>query len=71
MKYEFTAEELRDIIFGRTVFRKCPSCDNDGLEYWDEQGISVRPSPLPEWGEDYVSGDCENCGGLGYNKFEN
>lgn len=67
--HEFDSHELRRIIFGKDVFRKCPACDNEGREYWDENGCPARPSPLPEWGDNYVSGDCEQCNGLGYNLF--
>ena len=34
MKYiELTAEEIRNIITGKTTYRKCPLCDDDGIEY--------------------------------------
>lgn len=65
---EFTNDELRRIIFGKDVFRKCPACDNKGKEYWSEDG-NPRPSPLIEWGDNYEQGDCNGCDGLGYNLF--
>lgn len=67
MKYfEFTAGELRRIIFGKDNFRKCPSCDKEGKEYWNEDGSLVGSAPLPEWGDNYQRGDCQDCDGLGY-----
>lgn len=63
---EISIEELRNIILGKIQYKKCPCCDNNGFEYWDEEGISVLPSPLPEWGENYGKGICENCNGLGF-----
>jgi hypothetical protein len=65
----FSNQELRQIIFGKTIFRKCPACDGDGQEYWDENGCPSLPYPLPEWGNNYVCGDCEQCDGLGYTLF--
>jgi hypothetical protein len=67
--HEFNNHELRRIIFGKDIFRKCPACDNVGQEYWDENGCPPRPSPLPEWGDNYEKADCEECRGLGYNLF--
>jgi len=64
--FELTKHDFRNIILGKTTYRKCPLCDNDGMEYWDENGMSPSPFPRPEWGEDYNSGECENCNGLGF-----
>lgn len=66
MYYEFTKEELLDIIFGKVHYLKCPSCDNNGWEYWNENGEGVGPYPRPEWGNNYNYGECANCDGLGY-----
>lgn len=60
------AEELRDILLGKMVYKKCPCCDKEGLEYWNEDGEDVSPAPKAEWGEDYCSGTCENCNGLAF-----
>lgn len=57
---------LRDVILGKITFRKCPCCDNNGREYWDENGDGVSPFPRPEWNGNFDSGECENCGGLGF-----
>ena len=59
-------QELRGIITGRITYRKCPACDKNGLEYWDENGRGVSPVPNPAWGENYCEGACEECGGLAY-----
>lgn len=64
--FEFEKEDLRKLILGKITYRKCPNCDNDGQEYWDENGEGVCPHPREEWGENYNQGDCENCDGLGY-----
>lgn len=63
--FELSKEEYRNIILGKITFRKCPACDNNGREYWDEEGVSVLPYPHPDW-ENYSEGDCENCNGLAY-----
>ena len=59
-------EYLRDIITGKQTFRKCPACDKDGREYWDENGNGANSYPHPDWGVDYDSGPCRNCDGLAY-----
>jgi hypothetical protein len=59
-------DDLRDIITGKAQFRKCPACDKNGREYWDETGVSVLPYPHPDWGDNYESGLCEECSGIGY-----
>ena len=66
MYIELETEVLREIILGKRTYRKCPACDNNGVEYWDESGESVLPYPHPDWGSHYNTGPCENCDGLGY-----
>lgn len=61
-----STEELRNIILGKTVFKKCPCCDKNGTEYWDEDGNNAGPAPRPEWGNDFCTGTCENCDGVAY-----
>jgi len=60
-------EETRDLILGKLKYRKCPCCDNQGIEYWDGNtglGASSSPSNIPP---EYLSwGSCENCNGLGF-----
>ena len=59
-------EWLRKVISGKITFKKCLCCDNNGREYWDENGVSVLPYPHPDWGEDYCDGPCQNCDGIGF-----
>ena len=68
MLHTFRNEELRDIILGKTTFKKCLSCDNNGQEWWDgDTGLgvgSVPPTGIPHENISHV--DCDNCNGLGY-----
>lgn len=66
MDITISIKDFRDIITGKQTYRKCPSCDKNGLEYWDEEGVSVLPCPHPSWGNNYCSGPCEECNGVGY-----
>ena len=66
MQISYDIEDFRKIILGKITFKKCPCCDNNGVEYWDETGTSVLPYPHKSWGDKYESGKCENCGGLGF-----
>lgn len=61
-----TKQELCDIIKGKIRFSKCLCCNNDGMVFWDENGQSVLSYPYPDWGENYDSGECDNCDGLGF-----
>jgi len=65
---ELSNEELRSIALGKFTARKCPSCDNNGIEYWDgNTGLGAGPNPpkdIPK--EDVSFGSCENCNGIGY-----
>jgi len=59
--------EVRDLILGKLKYRKCPCCDNQGLEYWDgSTGMGVNPSPAGIDPENLSWGFCENCSGLGF-----
>jgi hypothetical protein len=64
--FELSRDEFRAIILGKITYRKCPCCDSEGLEYWDENGNGTGPCPRPEWGDNYESGLCDNCDGLGF-----
>ncbi len=66
MSILYSIIEVRKFALGKFTARKCPCCDNDGIEYWDEDGIAPGPSPRKEWGEDFGSGACQNCNGIGY-----
>lgn len=67
-EFTFDKEDLLDIILGKVQYRKCPCCDSNGLQFWDEDGMGLGPYPRQEWGEDYGQGPCDNCDGLGYIK---
>ena len=58
-------EDFRKILLGKVSVRKCPYCDNDGMEYADEDGRNASPYIHADWGENYVSEPCQNCSGLG------
>ena len=62
---DLTNSELRDIILGKTTYKKCPGCDQNGREYWEETGTVVLPYPLATW-ISHDSGLCQSCDGLGY-----
>lgn len=68
MSVFYTKEEVRGIIQGKLSYRKCPCCDNDGLEWWDGMtGLGVGPSPPHTCSvEDLSSGQCQSCGGVAY-----
>lgn len=63
---EIEIQKFRDIIIGKQIYRKCLCCDNNGRVYWDETGISVLPYTHPEWGDNYDSGPCDTCEGIGF-----
>lgn len=64
----FSIEEVRMIIQGHISYRKCPSCDNQGQEWWDgETGTGVGPCAPFGCNPEYIShDDCQSCGGLAY-----
>lgn len=60
-------KEFVDIILGKTTYRKCPLCDENGIQYWDnENGTDIQSYRKSEWGDEYNAGCCENCEGLGF-----
>lgn len=54
---------LRAVISGEIRFRKCPTCDNEGIEYqaYDENGNAC--SSDVETAERHT---CEKCDGVAY-----
>lgn len=60
----FTAEEMRLTILGKVAWIPCPQCSTTGLENWDENGEDVRSGPTSD--SERVTGECENCDGLGF-----
>lgn len=63
--FELSAEELRNIIIGKTLYRKCPLCDNDGdeIQAYDDEGEPCA-SDHPEAMRD----TCQNCDGVAFIK---
>lgn len=66
MFHTLDTKELRAMLTGEVNVRKCPACDKEGKEYWDENGCSPLPYPHPDWGDNYDCGQCESCKGVGY-----
>ena len=68
MDWNLYNEELRDIILGKTTFRKCPCCDNNGRVYYDgNTGLGVGPCPPAGIAEEDIADDtCDDCHGLGF-----
>jgi len=58
-----TADWLRSVINGQTKFRKCPQCDNEGIEIqsYDENGqpCAADDKTAERYG-------CVNCGEVAY-----
>ena len=54
---------LRDVINGTIRFRKCPTCDNDGIEY---QAFDENGEPCSSDTEDSMRHPCEKCLSLAY-----
>ena len=51
MEITMTIEELRDIIEGKIIFRKCPSCEGTGVWlYVDGYDLPVSPVVYGEAG---------------------
>lgn len=60
-------EELKDLIKGKIQWRKCPECDNNGLQYFDgATGMGVSSSPSGIDPEELAWENCDNCYGLAY-----
>ena len=56
-------EYLNQVIRGIVKFRKCPSCDVDGIEL---QAYDYNGEPCPSDTVDSHRDDCEDCDGLGF-----
>jgi hypothetical protein len=68
-------DELRAIIEGKRVYRKCPRCNGEGTEYYkwadDNQTGEVSFVTSQEYWDNennpmYGHAECENCESLGY-----
>jgi hypothetical protein len=60
---ECSHDWLRAVISGEIQFRKCPACDNKGIEYqvYDENGETC-PSDAPT----ATRYKCEKCHGIAF-----
>lgn len=77
MVIELSVEELRGIITGKTVYRKCPVCHSRGYVWCYQNDVEVGEAPEQD-GESYDwykerykaeyvwQEDCENCDAVGF-----
>ncbi len=64
--FELEKSELKAIIEGRRVYRRCSAC-RDGTEFITDDGQLIPPTELSKYKEsEYYTADCEDCKGLGY-----
>lgn len=63
--FEFSAEELRQILSGKFNSFECLYCNGTGWENWNEEGDDLKPGKSVS--KDRVTGRCEECHGLGCN----
>ena len=61
---DYPGEILRSTILGKTKWVQCPVCLSSGYENYNGEGEDVRPGI--SYDPDRSSGECENCGGLGF-----
>lgn len=54
---------MRGVINGTVRFRKCPACDNDGIEY---QAYGDNGEPCASGHEEATRYTCKACGGVAY-----
>ena len=64
MKYtECSNEWLRGVINGEIRFRKCPTCDNNGIEH---QAYNAEGTPCDADDDTAERYPCEKCDGIAY-----
>lgn len=70
MYFEFTADELRSIIEGNTTYKRCPSCNGKGVEYYSTTTGEVITEEKYNETEKYETDvcACDLCFGVGYIK---
>lgn len=56
-------EWLRDVIKGEIKFRKCPVCDNEGIEH---QSYNEHGEPCDATHPEALRYTCESCKGLAF-----
>lgn len=70
--WELSTEQYRDVIEGKIHFRKCPSCNGHGYDYYDtttgeivdRHNDNLLQSLKLEFS--LSTDSCEICKGLGY-----
>ena len=64
-------EDVRKLALGKIQWKKCPCCDLNGQQYWDNStGEGLSPSPSYIEPEKLDHQNCENCLGVGFIFFE-
>jgi len=64
--------ELRGLILGQAVYRKCASCHGTGTEYYkwidEDKGITedIHPNEYDSSDPTHASEECTHCGGVGF-----
>lgn len=77
MVIELSVEELRGIITGKTVYRKCPVCHSRGYVWCYQNDVEAVEAPEQDgesydwykerYNAEYVwQDDCENCDAVGF-----
>lgn len=64
--FEFNQDELRAVIEGRRVYKRCPKCVNGNLIYTLAEFLQDEPGCTEEDYDPDVFIPCENCRELGY-----
>jgi hypothetical protein len=61
--FEVETDYLRGVITGKIQFRKCPQCDNEGIEI---QAYGDDGNPCAPTAPDAFRYPCRACIGLGF-----
>lgn len=66
-RYGLDNEDVYRMMRGNYRFKKCPSCDINGRQYYDGStglGVSNTPAGIPL--DDLAEDTCDECNGYGY-----
>ena len=68
---ELGEEDLRSLIRGQIIFRKCPDCEGEGIWYYiEDSDLPVTNTTYEKaGGANHIENDtqrCETCKGVGY-----
>ena len=66
--FDCTARWIRGVICGTIKFRKCPACDNDGIEW---QAFDKDGEPCSSDCETAERSTCEICDGIAFIEIPN